>query len=289
MATPSSTRALSLDDVLPLTCTRAGTCCHGKAVWVNPWELATLARALQRSCREVIASHTCDGGVRLRFDGASRWRGLSACSLYSPDSGCRAHAGRPLACRLYPLGRERHGTRLRYMHDGPEFPCLSGCPDVTRLPPMTVGDYLQGQGVDAGEAVADAYLETVQDLAEGAFVLVLDSGLVARGFPGLRARWTATMESPPAQRFELIPSTLRWLLLDPGLDPQPATEFVAAHARVLQEFVQGQFAALTDPQALAQASTSMLALALHLGAGLGADVGVLSRRWMEVAVEQGMR
>jgi Fe-S-cluster containining protein len=289
MATPSSTRALSPDDVLPLSCTRQGTCCHGKAVWINPWELATLAHTLHRSSREVIETHTCDGGVRLRFDGASRWRGMSACSLYSPDSGCRVHAGRPLACRLYPLGRERQGTRLRYLHEGPGFPCLSGCPGVTQLPLLSVRDYLQGQGVSSGEAVCDAYLEMVQDLAEGAFVLVLDSGLITSGFSGLRARWQATMRADAAERAELIPKSLLWLLLDPGLAPEPAAAFVPAHAQLLQERLQGEYAALQEPLALALASSAMLALALHLAAGLGADLQMLAQRWMQVADEQGMR
>jgi hypothetical protein len=34
------TSTLRLTDCLPLTCTRTGACCHGKMVWLNPWELA---------------------------------------------------------------------------------------------------------------------------------------------------------------------------------------------------------------------------------------------------------
>jgi hypothetical protein len=41
-AMPITTR-IALTDCLPLTCTRTGACCHGKMVWLNPWELARLA------------------------------------------------------------------------------------------------------------------------------------------------------------------------------------------------------------------------------------------------------
>ncbi|MFT7011938.1 MAG: hypothetical protein ACJAWR_001962, partial [Flavobacteriales bacterium] len=38
------TTKLNLEDKLPLTCSRTGTCCHGKTVWLNPWELALISR-----------------------------------------------------------------------------------------------------------------------------------------------------------------------------------------------------------------------------------------------------
>ena len=33
------TTQLSTESILPLTCSRSGTCCFGKAVMLNPWEL----------------------------------------------------------------------------------------------------------------------------------------------------------------------------------------------------------------------------------------------------------
>ncbi len=102
---------------------------------------------------------------------ASRQRSLAAtspCTLYRVGAGCVAHAARPLACRLFPLGRNRNGERTFYGYDGPVFPCRVGCPRVDQLPAQTVGAYLAGQDVGEGEAVADAYVELVQDLAEGA-------------------------------------------------------------------------------------------------------------------------
>ena len=99
----SVTTKLTLTDNLPLTCSRSGTCCHGKTVRLNPWELACLAEAKGLTPR-AFRDRYCDfGGIHLRFDGAPGWRQQPACSQYVPDFGCSVHLGRPLACRLYPL------------------------------------------------------------------------------------------------------------------------------------------------------------------------------------------
>ena len=64
---------LTLTDNLPLTCSRSGTCCHGKTVKLNPWELACLAEAKGQTPR-AFRDRYCDfGGIQLRFDGAPGW------------------------------------------------------------------------------------------------------------------------------------------------------------------------------------------------------------------------
>jgi len=287
-STSPSSRTVALDERLPLTCTRQGTCCHGKLVWVNPWELSRLAQALASSVTAVIATHGCDGGIRLRFDGPPGWRDLPGCTFYG-EQGCRVHASRPLACRLYPLGRERQGAQVRYLFEGPDFPCLAGCPTVTTLPMLRVDAYLRGQDVGAAEQVADAYLEVVQDLAEGAFVLVVDSGLAASGYQGLLARWTGISGLSGEDRARSMPPELLAMLLDPQLGPVPDESFVAAHAARLQGLAQEHFGALTTRSALADASCAMFAAALHLGASLGADLESLARRWLDTARTHGLR
>jgi Fe-S-cluster containining protein len=114
----SVTTKLTRTDILPLTCSRSGTCCHGKAVWLNPWELACLAEAKRLTPRAFRDQYCDHGGIRLRFDGAPGWKQLPACSQYVPDLGCTVHSGRPLACRLYPLGRQRQGDELYYLYQG---------------------------------------------------------------------------------------------------------------------------------------------------------------------------
>jgi len=279
---------VALNERLPLTCTRQGTCCHGKLVWVNPWELSRIAHSLATSVATVITEHACDGGIRLRFSGPPGWRDLPGCTFYGGE-GCRIHASRPLACRLYPLGRERNGAQVRYLFEGPDFPCLAGCPSVTTLPALSVAEYLDGQDVATGEAISDAYLEVVQDLAEGAFVLAIDSGLVASGYQGLLARWQGIAAISGDDRARLIPGQLLQTLLDPRLDAAPPEAFVAAHAERLQVHAQERFSTLTQRSALADASCAMLATALHLGASLGADLQVLAGRWLDTARSHGLR
>ena len=67
------------------------------------------------------------------------------------------------------------------MHEGNEFPCLEGCPEVSGLPHLTVGEYLKGQVTDKFEKAQDAYLDLMQNLADIAFELLLDTGLAESG------------------------------------------------------------------------------------------------------------
>ena len=46
------TTKLRIQDSLPLTCSRGGTCCHGNTVLLNPWELARLAQEKKITPRE---------------------------------------------------------------------------------------------------------------------------------------------------------------------------------------------------------------------------------------------
>ena len=38
------TTKLTTQTILPLTCSRAGTCCFGNVVMLNPWELFSLSK-----------------------------------------------------------------------------------------------------------------------------------------------------------------------------------------------------------------------------------------------------
>src|SRR5512140_3602343 len=118
---PVTTR-LTLTDELPLTCTRSGTCCHGKTVRLNPWELAQLAEAKGLTPRAFRDRYCDHGGIQLCFDGAPGWKQLPACSQYAPGRGCSVHSGRPLVCRLYPLGRQKQGAEQSYLYQGSAFP-----------------------------------------------------------------------------------------------------------------------------------------------------------------------
>jgi uncharacterized protein len=277
-------RTLNGVDRLPLTCTRAGTCCHGIAVWINPRELAVLAGGLGLPTRVCRDRRTTDGGIRLRMDGAPGWQGRPACTVYDPAHGCAAHGARPLACRLYPLGRRVDADGVQWLSPEP-FPCLAGCPEVTTLTHLSVDDYLAGQDVADAAACVDAYRGLVADLADTAGVVAVDSGLAAlqqrQGDPGgFLAGWQAMARRPPLARAASLGHWLDLLTL-PDLDRALSPEaWVSAHHDRLQQALQEAFSALANPAAVAAASATCIGLALHLGQSLGADAGALADGWI---------
>ena len=85
------TTKLNIDDKLPLTCSRAGACCFGNLVLINPWELVCLAREKKITPREFRDLYCEYGGIRLRFNGKVGWKGKQACSQYVDNLGCSVY------------------------------------------------------------------------------------------------------------------------------------------------------------------------------------------------------
>ena len=285
------TTILALADRLPLTCTRGGTCCHGKMVWLNPWELARMAAAKGLASRAFRDRHCEFGGIHLQFDGPPDWRGQAACSQYLPDRGCSVHSGRPLVCRLYPLGRQRRGKDLHYIHRGHSFPCLDGCPEVVGLPHLTVAEYLACQDAMASEAAQDGYLELMQQLADGAFAILLESCLAESGDRLTLRLWRELGNDHPEHLVKRLGSEWIDLLMLPDIDDgltDPAA-FCRRHHDMLQSKAQASFGRLGDVAALREASGLMMGLALHLGRGLGVNPVEVSEHWITAAKKLGAR
>lgn len=282
---------LSLTDNLPLTCSRTGTCCHGKMVNLNPWELVCLAGAMKLTPREFRDSNCEFGGIRLKFNGKAGWKGQPACSLYKSDFGCRAHSGRPLVCRLYPLGRRIQDKEQQYLFQGDEFPCLEGCPEVLELPHMTVADYIAGQGAEKFEVSQNAYLEMMQNIADGAFVLLLESGLAESGDRKTLRLWREMGSEKPEQLTVRIGSLWLDRLMLPeltGSDDDPIA-FANSHYDLLISKAEESFSALNDLSGYREASALMMGMALHLGRSLGAQPSELAEKWIAVAKQNGAR
>lgn len=279
------TTKLSLQDQLPLTCSRTGTCCHGKLVWLNPWELACLAREKKIGAGEFRELYCEAGGIRLRFDGEAGWKGLQACSQYVAGFGCSVHIGRPLACRLYPLGRQIQSEEVHYMFQGEVFPCLEGCPEVTGLPQLSVGEYLKGQETEQFEKAQDEYLEMVENIADIAFELLLETGLAASGDTKTLALWRIMGSELPEELAERIgPEWLDCLMLPEILDDlEDPAAFAGQHYALLRLKAQEKFGALQDMQELHEASVLLMGLALHLARGIGADPEGLAEHWIGTA------
>jgi Fe-S-cluster containining protein len=258
-------------------------------VGLSPWDLACLAEAKEMTPR-AFRDRYCDcGGIHLRFDGAPGWRQQRACSQYVPDVGCSVHGGRPLACRLYPLGRQRQGEELYYMYQGSTFPCIEGCPEVLDLPQLSVAAYIEGQATKRFEVAQDAYLELMQQLADNAFALLLESGLAESGDRQTLRLWREMGKEEPEQLAKRIgPEWIDLLMLPEPMDVlNDPMAFSRRHCDLLLSKAQESFGALDSVADCCEASALMMGLALHLGRGLGADPAELAEHWIKTAKDHG--
>jgi hypothetical protein len=81
-------------------CNRCGLCCRDKVITLSPYDVIRIARAAKVSTGTAVARYTLRRGSLLRFLSDGRCAALDGLR-------CTIHPGRPLACRLYPLGLER--------------------------------------------------------------------------------------------------------------------------------------------------------------------------------------
>mgnify|MGYP000109047586 CR=1 FL=1 len=284
------TTKLTSESILPLTCTRSGSCCFGKAVMLNPWELYQFSiekKVTQREFRDLY----CDfGGIRLTFDGTQDKKGQSACSQYIDDFGCSVHKGRPLACRLYPLGRQIQFNKAQYIYEGKQFPCLTDCHEVLDLPKLSVGNYLKGQEAAPFENAQDAYLQVMQNIADIAFELLLESGLSVKEKTNTLSLWKIVGNEEP----EIITKRIGkdWIdnLMIPKfeVDSKNPIEFAQKHNDLLLLKAQEEFGNIVTFQELQNASVLMIAVALHLARGLGANPKEIADHWITTAKNHGV-
>lgn len=280
---------LSLNESLPLTCTRKGTCCHGNLVLLNPWELARLAHEKNMSSSEFRTAFCVDGGSVLHFNGEKDQRGKPACGLYTANFGCSVHVARPLACRLFPLGRQVQHEQAEYIFQGTTFPCLNGCSEVLDLPKITVADYLLGQETADFEVAQDAYLEIMQNLADIAFTLLLETGLSASGETGTLNQWRKSGLLNGEELAQLLPIEWQETLIAPSisLDKTNVISFIEVHNKLLQEKVELYVNSLSSMNDFHEATVLMMRMALFLARSLGADSSALAEMWIDVAKENG--
>ena len=283
------TTKLNSDSILPLTCSRSGTCCFGKAVMLNPWELFHISKEKEITPREFRDLYCDFGGIQLRFNGKTDKKEQHACSQYVDNFGCSVHLGRPLACRLYPLGRQIQHDKAHYMYQGDQFPCLTDCAEVLELPKLTIGEYLKGQEADQFEKAQDQYLALMQNIADIAFELLLDTGLSESGDKKTLASWRVMGNKLPQDLVNTIGQDWLNTLMTPIINedvPDPII-FTEKHNEILMLKAQEQFGSLTTNEELHQASVLMMAVALHLAKAIGADPKSMSELWIDTAKKHG--
>lgn len=129
------------------TCNGCNRCCYGKRIQLNPYELTRLARNRGVGTAELIRRYTRDGtALRTRSDGACVFLG---------DRGCTVHPDRPLACRLYPLGRVGAPDGTETFVELEAHPESAGCYEGEG----TVASYLEEQEVAPYLRAANRYRE----------------------------------------------------------------------------------------------------------------------------------
>ena len=282
------TTLLSLQDSLPLTCSRAGTCCHGNLVRLNPWELARLADAKELSTQDFRKTYTIAGGSILNFNGKPNHTGKNSCGLYEDGLGCSVHPARPLACRLFPLGRQIQNEQTQYIFQGTTFPCLKECPEVVDLPHLTVEAYLSGQETQAFEQAQDEYLEVMQNLADISLTLLLTTGLSESGDTKTLAFWRKLGTMNPNSLVAQIDTEWLNMLMHPEISSiDNPIEFAQIHNEVIQAKAQEMFGTLSSMIAVQEAAELTMAMALFIAHSIGADAQGLSEHWIEIAKDNG--
>jgi Fe-S-cluster containining protein len=282
------TTKLKNKSILPLTCSRSGTCCFGKVVNLNPWELYSFSQEKGITPKEFRDLYCEFGGIRLKFNGKTDLKGQHACSQYVEDFGCSVHLGRPLACRLYPLGRQIQNNETHYIFQGEQFPCLTDCAEVLELPKLSVGDYLKGQEADQFEKAQEEYLKVMQNIADIAFELLLDSGLAASGDRKTLKLWREMANELPEKLAQRIgPDWIDTLMLPVINEIDNPITFAQQHNNLLLLKAQEQFGSLTTIQEFHKASILVMGVALHLARGLGADQKTIAEHWIATAKQHG--
>src|SRR5579863_5773570 len=127
------------DEPFSYVCNRCMRCCYGKRIPLNPYDLIRLAEALGISTGELIERHTQDGialNVRSDVEGEP--------CVFLGEDGCTVHAGRPGACRVYPLGRScsMEGDELfAFVEPHPQTAGVYGRDS-------TIGEFVRSQGAE---------------------------------------------------------------------------------------------------------------------------------------------
>ena len=171
-------------------CNACGLCCHNKVITLSPYDVMRLARAVAASTRDAIDRFTIRRGSILKFtdDGA--------CAALE-GACCGVHRGRPLACRLYPLGLERIEDS-----DGEKFVMLE--PAIGSL-----GDY----GIDGD---VNGFLD-----AQGVGVYLTANARYASLLPVFRERIAAAVDFDRVEPREFWRRAIREALAESNYDPNP--------------------------------------------------------------------
>ncbi len=147
---------LGPSDPFQVACDAKGcrsNCCTASApVVLNPYEIALICRDSGMSYEELLDVVDTDRAKSFPLVLLPR---NPACHFWS-KTGCSIYRARPLACRLYPLGRVFDGGVSHIVR-----PAVNVCGSVSSSPSGTVAEYLASQDVEDQIRMADEWIEFV--------------------------------------------------------------------------------------------------------------------------------
>jgi Fe-S-cluster containining protein len=154
-------KVLSESDTLHLSCGVNGcdaNCCTKSApIVLNPYEISLICRETGMSYEDLL--DMVDTGRAKGFPLVILPRD-PACHFFT-GKGCSIYRARPLACRLYPLGRvfERGASHI-------VLPELNVCSGMSSSSGYTVVDYLRDQDAALHIEMADRWIEFVSEIEQ---------------------------------------------------------------------------------------------------------------------------
>jgi Fe-S-cluster containining protein len=230
------------------TCNRCALCCRNKVITLSPYDVIRIARAAGISTGEAVGRYTTRRGSILRFFADGRCAALDG-------SLCSLHRGRPLACRLYPLGLERAlaADGAAYVERFVQLEPAVGSLGMYGRSGAVAG-FLDSQGVEAYLDAVERYRVLIVDFTRRVAELVDFERVEPREF------WQrATREALAESNYD--PNSLIDAIFDPdsaaGICASPE-ESVAAHLEALR----ARLARQNDGALVAAAA---IALAVSLG------------------------
>jgi Fe-S-cluster containining protein len=225
------------------TCNQCGLCCHDKVITLAPYDVIRIARAAGITTTEAVRKYTLRRGSILKFKDKGSCVALEG-------TACTIHQGRPLACRLYPLGLERD---------------VDGGESFTRLEPAvgslgvygangTIADFLEVQGVREYLDANEAYRALLPPMRERIAALVDFETVEPREFERVAIR-----EALAEANYD--PNPLIDALFDPdghGCGRASIAATITAHVLALETMARAE----EHPEILAAAAAT---LAISLG------------------------
>jgi len=149
-------RVLAEIDLLQLACGAEGcasTCCKAAApIVLHPYEIALIRKASGISYEDLLDVFDTD---RVKGFPLVMLPRDPVCHFWTA-TGCRIYEARPLACRLFPLGRVFDNGLSHIV-----LPEVNLCSGLASAPSRTVAEYLAEQDTALHIAMADRWIEFV--------------------------------------------------------------------------------------------------------------------------------